>query len=141
MPHCGIHREGFTIRKGKAHYAPDTRLEPKHISIHLDASKLVSERKLSARVIQTITCNQPERYIQFNGVNFSDVKVKDLTNDENVLTYRYDGKIIHVVWEKDLKQGESRSIEITYTVTDPVAGIIFSHRNRDECKKKKIQRD
>lgn len=151
MPHCSCvsnselgqtihehqhHHDDFTIAEGKAHYAPDLRLEPVHIGISLTFYQdSLKKHYFDAKIVQTIVCNKPAKSISFDGINFENVLVKDLDNHE--LAFNYDGNLIHVTYAKDVAVNEKRSIEISYRVNMPISGVCFNYVNNSHCMGKK----
>ncbi|KAL0491854.1 aminopeptidase [Acrasis kona] len=121
----------FTLSEDAApKYAPDLKLEPKHIDIHLlFKENSLTDHEFNVKVVQHILCNQPSNKISLNAESFEDVNVKDLSSDDNKISHRYDGKYIHLVWDEPLSKGELRKVEITYKVDNPVSSICWNYAN------------
>jgi aminopeptidase N len=128
--------DAFTISGGKPHYAPDLKLEPKHLDISINLQ--LENKFLEISVLTTIECNQPESSITFNGESFESLKVTDVTENKSYqdeVKFFYDGKLINVFWENKLKKNEKRILKIDYQITKPVTGIQFNTENKNRKKK------
>jgi aminopeptidase N len=117
----------FTINeKQAASYAPDTQLEPYHIDIYAKFdTDSCSKKRFELRVIQHIVCNFEASTIVFNGFQFHNLAVRDLSNDV-AIQWTYNGELIQVKYERDLKRGEKRQLEFTYIVDSPLSSIAWN---------------
>lgn len=89
-------------------------------------------------------------YIEFNAIQFHNVRVRDVTDDSdsssssslvvnNCVQHTYDGEIIRVLFEKAWKSREHRRIEISYTVDSPLSSIAFHYKPKQQGEKQQKQ--
>lgn len=102
-------------------YSPDLRLDP----IHLDLALVVDVpgRKLDVRQRLTVRARATgPRALALDGVELRDVRAQLPDRGH----YHYDGRVLTLVWEQGFQAGEERTVELEYTVVDPVTGVLFS---------------
>lgn len=63
--------------------------------------------------------------IQVNGVSFENLVVSTATEGAS-LSHTYDGKIIHLTWDKPFNPLEERVVVFKYDVVNPIGGAYFS---------------
>eukprot|EP01087_Luapelamoeba_hula_P013662 TRINITY_DN3907_c0_g1_i1.p1 TRINITY_DN3907_c0_g1~~TRINITY_DN3907_c0_g1_i1.p1 ORF type:complete len:923 (+),score=149.14 TRINITY_DN3907_c0_g1_i1:15-2783(+) len=108
---------------GKKHYAPDLRLVPTHVEVHLDVD--ISKSRVVGRTVTRLLANDDGvRSISLDGVNFIDVNVSD--GQKQGLEWTYDGAAVHLTWFDALKAGEERVVTVEYTFVEPITGMEFS---------------
>ncbi|MHC4548264.1 MAG: M1 family aminopeptidase [Planctomycetota bacterium] len=110
--------DGFTLPGAEASYAPDLALEPTHIEVRL-AFDLKAARA-GGTVTTTVRANRAgARTLRLDAVAFDEVEVSGPRS-------RYDGRHLHLDWDKPFAAGEERQVEVRYAVTDPITGMRFS---------------
>ncbi len=118
-------------------YAPDLKLEPVHMDVSLTfEEKSLKEHYFFVTVVHHIVCHRPHSTIDLNAESFETVEVKDVTNDgKNNLSYRYDGKVIRLNWKDDLVAKETRKVQISYKVNDPISSVCWNYENNTQRRK------
>jgi aminopeptidase N len=105
------------------HYAPDLRLEPVHrdISLHFD----LPDQSARCVVVTTLVARSAGvRRLELDALDLRDVEAEDPAGHN--LSYRYDGKKLHLVWDEAFSDGEQRQVRISYTIHQPISGMSFS---------------
>ena len=110
----------FASKQATPHYAPDLRLQPVHLDLDLRLD--LERQRLDAEVTHTIRCNdEGAGALMLHGVELDDLRVAG----EGV-TWSYDGKELHLAWERPFVTGEERRVVLRYAVTEPRSGLFFS---------------
>jgi aminopeptidase N len=105
------------------HYPPDLELEPVHLDIDL-AVDLATETA-SGTVTTTVRSRRDDPAdLVLNAVEFRDLGVT--APDGQELTWHYDGDKIKIHWASPFKTNEERQVAVTYRVTSPADGLLFS---------------
>jgi aminopeptidase N len=115
--------QGFPFAGSSRHYAPDVRVEPRHIRAEYDFQ--IKERRATCRAVLTVVSNdRTARTIALNAIGFADVDVKD--EEGNQLVWTYDGELINVTWADPIAKGQERKLHVAYVLDHPVSGMQFS---------------
>lgn len=113
----------FSLPGVKRKYAPDLKLEPIHTEIHLNVDLI--ERMARGYALLTIRVNvDGVHHLNLDAMDFENLEVKSTSTGK--MSHTYDGKIIKLHFEDELKSGDEKIIRIDYAVQDPISGIIFS---------------
>ncbi len=113
----------FTLPGAASHYPPDLELEPVHLAIDLLVE--IEAKRASGTVTHTVRARAGGTpTYKIHAVDFEDVEVT--APDGEAVSYRYDGREIHVDWKDAWKAREERTLAIRYQVEEPVTGLFFS---------------
>lgn len=114
---------GFALPDAKDHYAPDLEIEPVHTIINLQVDPW--QKSVAGYCDITLRGNVVGgQTLALDAMNFESLTVEAL--ESPAVTHRYDGAKIHLFWTKPFKLRESRRIRVSYSVTEPITGIVFS---------------
>jgi len=116
---CRKGRGDFTLPGAEASYAPDLKLEPRHIGVRLGFD--LDRARAEGSVTTTVRANRAgARTLRLDAIAFEDVEV------EGPEDWRYDGRGIDLTWREPFAAGEERPVVVRYAVQDPVTGMRFS---------------
>jgi aminopeptidase N len=114
-------RGEFTTPGARAHFPPDLRLEPVHLSISLELD--LETKGCQVAVEHTIRGNAVGATgIVLNGVALQGLQV---IGGEHKLQWTYDGEEIAITFADGFAMGETRQIRVEYAVHEPVTGLYF----------------
>eukprot|EP00743_Colponemidia_sp_Colp-15_P011017 GILK01012226.1.p1 GENE.GILK01012226.1~~GILK01012226.1.p1 ORF type:complete len:869 (-),score=115.44 GILK01012226.1:273-2879(-) len=113
--------DGFVLPGAETHYAPDMRIEPKHIKIELALDIL--NHSAHAKITHTVAGHGGQT-LKLDGIAFKDVRVTALDGHE--ISYSYDDNQILIVWASVVHEEEQRQVQVQYDVVNPIQGLIFS---------------
>ncbi|MHA1112559.1 MAG: M1 family metallopeptidase, partial [Promethearchaeota archaeon] len=112
--------EGFASPEAKAHYPPNLQLEPIHQTIKLTFN--LEKKSAWGSVTTKIRANSDNgNKLELDAVDFT---VKSI---EGVDSYSYDGEKITLLWNTPWKKGDTKEVEIHYSVEEPTSGLLFSY--------------
>jgi aminopeptidase N len=112
----------FTMPGAERHYPPDLGIEPKHLDIRLFFD--IDAHHASGKVIKTVVANRDGvTRLVLDAVDLQDLTVAGSDGDE--IYWQYDGSKITIDWAKAFDRGEQRQVSLSYSVTHPVAGLLF----------------
>ena len=112
----------FTLPGFETHYAPSLALEPKHLELHLAVD--LDKRGAVGQLIWIIEARRSgETAMQLNAVAVDIESVSDL--DGHQLDWRHDGQTLFVHWTHPSVKGQTRRLEIEWTVSAPKSGMFF----------------
>lgn len=105
------------------HYAPDLRIEPVHrdISFHFDLAGRTAKASVVTRLVSH---SSGARSLRLDAMDLLDVEA--ISEGNHSLSYRYDGRHLHITWDDAFADGEERSVRINYRVDNPMTGMSFS---------------
>jgi len=113
----------FTLPGAKKNYAPDLKLVPSHIELHLTVD--IDARAMSGYALITITANvDGDSTINLNAVDFEELKLS--TPGGEKFSHSYDGQSIQIAFDRAFSKDESRVIRVDYGIEDPISGLNFS---------------
>lgn len=113
--------EGFASANAELHYAPELRLQPDHLTIHVVVSPADARAELT--VTHRIRANGPgARRIVLDGIGFEGLALEA----EGLGGWSYDGEQIDIAWENAFESNETREVTLRYVVREPAAGLYFT---------------
>ncbi|MBO84863.1 MAG: hypothetical protein CL927_05865 [Deltaproteobacteria bacterium] len=119
VPHSSA--PGFARAGIAPQYAPDLAWEPVHLALQLrpDAAR----RSMSGVQVLRAVCRDPStRVLTLNAVDLQVESVQGL--DGGSVEWRADGDHLRIVWTEAAARGEERTVEIRWSVTAPVSGLV-----------------
>ena len=126
---CQFKKGDFASSSAKYHYRPNIQLEPIHQKIELSFE--INEELCKGSVTQRIKANVVNNtIIELNAINITInniTSVNESTNESFVVTWKYNGSIITVIWERNWQINEIRDLIIDYEVKKPIAGLYYSY--------------
>jgi len=104
-------------------YAPDLKLEPIHMEVHLDVD--ITRRTAAGYTILTLRSNVEGKHaLKLDAVDFDDLQVIDL--DAKGLDHSYNDVAIQLNFSKSFKAGEECRVKVEYRIQDPISGLKFA---------------
>jgi len=119
---------GFARAHTPPRYPPDLQLEPTHLA--LEARVDLDARTVNGTVTHTLVArNGRATEATFDAVDLVIHEVSDPS--AAAIAWRYDGTRVHVRWTSAVGRGETRSLVIRFTATDPITGFLFGRSGPD----------
>lgn len=117
---------GFALPAAEEHFSPSLRLEPVHqdLSLVVDIAARTVDVHLELRLAAR---SAGARAIALDAIQFRDLDVQVAGGGAS----SYDGKVLHVAWDRAFGAGEERSVRLRYRVVAPVTGVLFSSPDAD----------
>lgn len=103
-------------------YAPDLRLEPIHRAIDIDLD--LEGKTLVGSVVITVRARAEGRSLTLDAVDLDIQGVRDL--DDHRLDWDEDGEHIAIRWAHAVEPGQTRRVEVRWSVQAPLTGLHFS---------------
>jgi aminopeptidase N len=121
LRHLGL-SSNFTLPGAETHYAPDLLLTTSHLEIRLRVD--LDAHAADVKAIHSLTAKaEGVREIELDAVELDIIKIEDL--DGRATRYSYDGDKIRIKWEEAYAEGETRRLQVTYQVIEPIGGMSF----------------
>ncbi|CAN8074195.1 unnamed protein product [Agarophyton chilense] len=130
MPCGGVHltldADPFTGSYATPHYQPRLPLRPTHLDLNLSFS--IPKRTVHGTVTHSLKA-------QWHGAHVITLHAEDLEQvhvtspEDDMLSFSYDGHIIQAVFSYPLPKNEKVSIVVSYQISDPIDGLLFSREN------------
>lgn len=118
---AGASRPGFAPPGALDRYSPDLRLDPVHLDLALVVD--VPGRRLDVRQRLTVRARvNGARALTLDGIDLRELRAQLPDGGAS----HYDGRVLTLTWERGFQAGEERTVELEYTVLDPVTGVLFS---------------
>jgi aminopeptidase N len=111
---------GFAPAGAEAHYSPDLRLEPVHLTLAIAVD--VPARTL----VVTLAVRVKARASGVRTLTLDGIDLKQLTVERHRGQLEYDGRSLLICWNEPFSTAEEREFELHYRVERPVAGVNFS---------------
>jgi aminopeptidase N len=121
--HWGLlDRKSFEFKGSKPHFAPDTLILPKHLT--LDLSFDWEEQRVCGSVVYDLIVNGSEvDSLELDAIHLDVSRV--LVNSKSV-AFENTGEKIRITFGKSFKNGTAFKIKLFHSTTRPVAGIYFT---------------
>lgn len=117
-------QDPFTDAFATSHYPPRLPLRPTHL--HLALSFDIPSRRVHGYALHTVEAQHDgAATLVLNAEDFSTIHVK-CTDDARPLKFSYDGHLIDIIFTSPLAKGETANVHVSYTVEDPIDGLLFS---------------
>jgi aminopeptidase N len=112
----------FTLPGAAPHYAPDLGLDPQHMELHIQVD--IGAKRAEGRSLTTFLARRPDaRELTLNAMGPAIHSLADVDGAD--LSWRHDGKQVHIQWAEPIAAGQTRTLEIKWTVTEPRTGMFF----------------
>lgn len=92
--------------------------------IHMEVD--FAKKRCQCEVTKTFQSNSHPKTqkLELNAIGFLNLIVTSSTHQP--MTSRYDGEVIHLLWEEPFGPNEERIVKFSYTVLEPIDGLFFS---------------
>jgi aminopeptidase N len=113
--------DGFTLQGAAPVYPPDLSLEPRALlfEAHVD---LANERMDAAATYTIVARRDGALTLRLDAVSFEELSVEGSIP----LDWQYDGKVLVISPEGEVRKGDEFDATIRYSVVSPAAGLYFS---------------
>jgi len=124
---CKVGESSFALPGATDHFAPDLRLEPRHLDLEVAID--IAARTLEVLLVVSIRARQAgARTLELDGIDLRELRV---TFSEPAHS-SYDGKRITLSWAAPFALGEERRAQLQYRVIAPVTGVLFSSPSAEQ---------
>ncbi len=111
----------FAPPDAEDHYSRDLRVEPVHLDLTIAVDVL--ERKLDIELCMRVRARSAGVHsLALDGIELQELAVE--LSDPGLS--HYDGRVIHLIWDKPFADAEERELRLRYRVLGPSTGVLFS---------------
>jgi len=109
----------FASTDASRHYAPELRLEPVHLDLHLTID--FEARRVDVELVHRLRCNdEGADTITLNGLELRDLRVEG-----DGVRSSYDDATLTLAFDRPFTKGEEREVRLRYHVIEPKSGLLF----------------
>jgi aminopeptidase N len=109
----------FASTDASRHYAPELRLEPVHLDLHLTID--LEARRVDVELVHRLRCNdEGADTITLNGLELRDLRVEG-----DGVRSSYDDVALTLAFDRPFAKGEEREVRLRYHVVEPKSGLLF----------------
>ncbi len=111
----------FATAAATPHYAPHLVLEPEHLV--LDVAFDVAARTVRGTASTTVAArSEGGRTLELDAVSLD---IESVSSD-HAIAHAYDGKTLTITFAEPVAVGQKRTVDVRYTATRPITGLVFS---------------
>ncbi|MCB9601547.1 MAG: hypothetical protein H6720_14585 [Sandaracinus sp.] len=116
----------FASSDAHRHYAPELRLEPVHLDLHLRVD--LDARRVDVELVHRLRANDAG----VDSIDFHGLDLLELSVEGDGVRSSYDDAKLSLTFERPFAKGEEREVRLRYHVIEPKSGLLFSGPTKND---------